>query len=107
MLGNLEELQKMSKNNFDTVTKSFGVWPKTAQAIATEMADYSKRSFENNAKAVEKLLGAKSLDKAIEVQSEYAKTICDDCAAQITKLGAIYAELAKEAFGPYGGLSAK
>jgi hypothetical protein len=82
----------------DTLTKSIGAWPKTAQAIATEMADYSKRSFEN---------GVKSLDKAIEVQSEYAKTICDDYTAQVTKLGAIYAELSKEAFEPYGGLPVK
>jgi hypothetical protein len=103
--GNLEEIQKMSKSNFDTVTKSFGAWPKTAQAIAVEMADYSKRSFENSAKAMEKLLGVKSLDKLIEVQSEYTKTIHEDYAAQVTKLGAIYAELAKEAFGP--GLAVK
>jgi hypothetical protein len=107
MVGTLEEIQKMSKSNFDTVTKSFGAWPKTAQAIATEMADYSKRSFENSAKAMEKLLGVKSLDKLIEVQSEYAKTIYEDYAAQVTKLGAIYAELAKESFEPYEGLAVK
>jgi hypothetical protein len=60
--------------------------PKTVQAIATELADYSKRSYENNTKAVEKLFGVKSLDKAIEVQSECAKTIYEDYSAQVTKL---------------------
>ena len=40
------------------------------QAIVTEITDYSKRSFENGIKTMESLLGVKSLDKAIEVQSE-------------------------------------
>jgi hypothetical protein len=40
----------------------------------------------------------KSLDKAIEVQSEYAKSALEDFTAQITKLGQLYADLAKEAF---------
>jgi len=47
----------------------------------------------------------KSLDKAIEVQSEYAKTAYEDYTAQVTKLGQLYSELAKEAFRPYEGLA--
>ena len=37
------------------------------QAIASEVADYSKEAFETTAAATEKLFGAKSLEKAIEV----------------------------------------
>ncbi len=76
-------------------------------AIATEMTSYSKRSFENNTKAMEKLFGVKSLDKAIEVQSEYAKAMYEDYTAQVTKLGELCTDLAKEAFKPYEGLAAK
>ena len=47
MLGNFEDVQKMSKTNIEATTKVFGTLSKTTQAIATEMADYSKRSFEN------------------------------------------------------------
>ena len=107
MLGNFEDIQKMSKNNIDTITQSFGALPKTGQAIATEMADYSKRSFENGAKAMEKLFGVKSLDKAIEVQSEYAKAIYEDYTAQVTKLGELYVNLAKEIFKPFEDYVAK
>jgi hypothetical protein len=74
--------------------------PKAVQAIAVEMAEYSKRSFENAAKAMQNLLAVKSLDKAMEVQSEYAKTAYENYTAQITKLGQFYSELAKEAFKP-------
>jgi hypothetical protein len=34
----------VSKDNIDAMTKSLGVMPKTVQAIATKMADYSKRA---------------------------------------------------------------
>ena len=107
MHGNFEAIQNMSKTNFDATMKSFGVLSASAQAITTEMTDYAKRSYENSTKAMEKLFGVKSLDKAIEVQSEYAKAVYEDYTAQVTKLGELYADLAKEAFKPYVGQAAK
>src|SRR5205807_9970431 len=73
MLKNFEDFQKLGKDNVDVAMKQFGTVSKGWQAIATEFADYSKKSFEDGSAALEKLLGAKSLEKAIEVQSEYAK----------------------------------
>ena len=70
---------------------------KSWQAIAAEMADYSKKSFEQGTAATEKLLGAKSLDKAIEVQSEYVKSAYEGFVAEATKLGELYADLARRA----------
>ena len=43
-------------------------------AIAAAYGDYTKKSFEDTKLFVEKLCGARSLDKAIEVQTEFAKT---------------------------------
>ena len=97
----------MSKTNIEATTKAFSSLSKTTQAVATEMADYSKRSFENSTKAMEKLFGVKSLDKAIEVQSEYAKSIFEDYTAQVTKLGQLYTDMAKEAFKPFEAQVAK
>jgi hypothetical protein len=80
---------------------------KSTQAIATEIADYSKRSFEHSAKAMENLLGVRSLDKAAEVQNEYAKAAFEGYVAHATKLGELYANLAKEAFKQYEGFVGK
>ena len=49
---------------------------------------------------VEKLLGAKSLDTVIQIQSEYAKTSYADFVAQGTKMGELYSDLAKACFKP-------
>ena len=101
MLGNFENAQKMSKTGMDTAMTSLGALSKTTQTIASEMAEYAKRSFEHSTKTAEKLFGVKSLDKAIEVQTEYTKAIFEDYTAQVTKVGQIYADFAKEAFRPF------
>ena len=104
---NIEDVQKMSKDNMDATMKSFGMLSKATQAIATEVADYSKKSFEDGTKVVEKLLGVKSLEKAIEIQTDYAKTAYEGFVAQATKIGELYADLAKETYKPYEGFVAK
>lgn len=98
MFEKFEDVQMITKNNVDAAMKSFGTFSKGAQAISTEMAEYSKRSFENGARAMEKLIAVKSLDKAFEVQTEYAKSIYEDYAAQVATLGGLYVDMAKAAF---------
>ena len=107
MLKNFEDIQKLGKDNVDVAMQQFGTVSKGWQAIAAEFADYSKKSFEDGSAALEKLFGAKSLEKAIEVQSEYAKTSYEGFVAEATKLGELYTDLAKESYKPFEGLLAK
>src|SRR5215510_8578983 len=101
MVSNIEDMQQFGKDNMDAAMKSFGALSKSVQAIAIEMADYSKKVFEQGTAATEKLIGAKSLEKAIEVQSDYAKSSYESFVAEATKLGELYADLAKEAYKPF------
>jgi hypothetical protein len=103
----IEEMQKFGKDNVDATLKSFGALSKASQAIATEVADYSKKSFEDGTKVMEKLFGAKSFDKAIEIQADYAKTAYEGFVAQATKIGELYADLAKETYKPFEAYVAK
>jgi hypothetical protein len=102
-----EEMQKFGKDSMETAMSSLGAWSKSAQAIVTEVTDYSKKTAEGSAAAWEKLLGAKSMDKVMEVQSEFLKASYQDFVAEATKLGALYADLAKEAYKPFEGALAK
>jgi hypothetical protein len=101
MVKNIDEMQQFGKDNMDATMKSFGAFSKSAQAIAVELADYSKKVFEQGTAATEKLIGAKSLEKAIEVQSDYVKSSYEGFVAEATKLGELYADLAKEAYKPF------
>jgi hypothetical protein len=107
MLKNFDDLQKLGKDNVDVVLKQFGAVSKGFQAIAAEVADYSKKSFEQSTTAAEKLLGSKSLEKAFEAQSDYVKTAYEGFVAEATKLGELYADLAKETYKPFEGYVAK
>lgn len=101
MVKNLEDVQQFGKDSMDATLKSFGAFTKSAQAIAIELADYGKKVFEQGTTATEKLIGAKSLEKAIEVQSDYLKSSYEGFVAEATKLGELYADLAKEAYKPF------
>jgi hypothetical protein len=107
MIKNIEDVQKMSKDSMDATMKSLGTLSKATQAIATEVADYSKKSFEDGSKVMEKLLGVKSFEKAIEIQTDYAKSAYEGFVAQATKMGELYADLAKETYKPFEAYVAK
>jgi hypothetical protein len=107
MINGFEDFQKIGKDNMDQAMKSFGSFSKGMQSLAVEMADYSKKSFEDGAAAFEKLMAAKSLDKAMEIQSDYMKSAYEGFVAQATKVGELYVDLAKDAYKPLEGMIAK
>ena len=96
-----EDMQKFGKDSADATMKSWGTLSKSVQAIAVEMADYSKKAFEDGAAATERLMAAKSLEKAVEVQSDYFKTAYEALVSQTAKLGELYTDLAQEAYKPF------
>ena len=102
-----DQIQKFGQDNLDAVVKAFGAVSKGTQTIAVEVADYARKSFEQGTTALEKLVGAKTLDKAIEIQTDYLKSAYEGFVAQSTKLGELYTAVARDAFKPYEGLVAK
>jgi DNA-binding NtrC family response regulator len=71
------------------------------QAIVAEATEYSKKSIDDRLAFVEKLLGAKSLETVIRIQSDYAKTSYEGFVEQTKKMGELYSDLAKAAFKPF------
>jgi hypothetical protein len=89
----------------DTGAALASTFPSGFQAIATAYGDYTKKSFEDTKSYVEKLSGVRSLDKAIEIQTEFAKTAYETFVSESQKIGALYADLAKQS--PVGGFLAR
>lgn len=107
MATNFDDFQKFSKEQLETVSSVAASLAKGFQTIAAEATDYSKRSLETSSAYLEKLVGAKSLDNAIQIQSEYAKVAYEGFVAQTSKISELYANLAKEAFKPVESAIAK
>ncbi|HZZ81576.1 MAG TPA: phasin family protein [Gemmataceae bacterium] len=98
-----EDMQKLGKSSMDAAMTAAGAWSKTAQAIAVEFVDYTKRSAESSTAAWEKLLGAKSVETAIEVHTEFLRSSYEDFVAEAAKLGELYSDLARHAYRPFEG----
>jgi hypothetical protein len=101
------EHQQDGKERVDTQTTSANAFPGGFQAIATAYGDYTKKSFEDTKSFVEKLSGVKSFEKAIEIQTEFAKTAYETFVTESQKIGAMYGDLAKQSYKPFGGFVAK
>jgi hypothetical protein len=91
----------------EAAAASMNSMPAGIHAIATAYSDYSKKSFEDARLFVEKLSGVKSVDKAIELQSEYAKSSFELFMAESQKIGALYRDLAMQSYKPFSGLLGK
>ena len=107
MTQTFEDAGKFGKEFMDTGLKSLASLSKGWQSIAVESTEYAKKSFENGTSALEKLVAAKSLEKAIEIQTDYAKSSYEAFVAEATKLSDLYAELFKDSYKPLEGVVAR
>ena len=81
--------------------------PVSIQTIANAYSDYTRKSIEETTSFVEKLTGVRSLDKAIEIQAEFARQAYETFVAESQRICELYSELAKQIFKPFAGLLAK
>ena len=102
MTKDLDSIQPTGGGQLNGVTTDLSSFSTVLHAIFAEGADYTKKSVESRLAVVEKLLGAKSLETVIQIQSEYAKTSYAAFVAQAAKMGELHSNLAKTAFKPAG-----
>ena len=95
-----DEFQRVGKDGFDAAVSSFGEVNKGLQVIVAEVTEYTKRAFADGTHAFEQLLGAKSFEQVIEIQSQYAKKAYDTYIAEFSKLSQMYAGLTRNASKP-------
>lgn len=104
---NFDSTSKMNKEAMDSMLTTMSAMTKNFQQIAAEATEFSKKSYEDGAATVEKLASAKSLDKAIEIQTDYAKSSYESFVSQATKMSELYADMAKEAYKPFEKAASK
>jgi phasin family protein len=71
------------------------------QTIANAYVDYARRSIEETFSLVEKLAAVRSPDKAVELQSEFAKQACGTLLNDSQKIWRLYGELARQVCRPF------
>jgi hypothetical protein len=81
--------------------------PVSLQTIANAYRDYTRKSFEEFGSFCEQLTGVRSLDKAMEVQTEFVKRAYENSVAESRKIRELHSKLAKQTFEPFQGLVGK
>jgi hypothetical protein len=102
-----EDFGAYGKEFADSSLRSFASLSAGAQAIVAEASEFTKRSFETGGAFVENLLSAGSVERAIDVQTDYARESYEAFIAEATRIGNLYAELARDAYKPFESLVAK
>ena len=81
--------------------------PVSVQTIANAYVDYTRKSLQESRSFAEKLMGVRSFDKAIEVQTEFARQSVANFVAGSQKICELYGKLATQIVRPWEGLAAK
>lgn len=95
------------KEAMDTLLKSYSAATKGFQAIASETAEYSKKTYEANLAHLEALMSIKSVEAAVELNTSYAKSVVEGYLAELNKLGEMYSDIAKQSYAPAQAVASK
>ena len=88
------------RSGFETASKPFSEANKGFQALAAEMMEYSKAAFDDAMRTWGQLIGVRSLDQAMQIQSDYAKRAYDNHMAELSKVGEMCLSTMRDASKP-------
>jgi phasin family protein len=102
-----DEYQRLGQSGLDAAMRSYSEAGSGFQAFAAEIANYSKGAFDDYVHMWEQLLGSKTIEQAIQVQTQYAKTAYENHVAEISKLGEMFTRLSSDSYKPLEQAAAK
>jgi len=100
MFKGFEEFQAISKEGTEAVVASAAAWTKGFQSVASEVTATATKALEGGSAVAEKTIAAKSVDKAFEIQTKFAKDSIEAYVNGLNRIGEIYAETARQAYKP-------
>jgi hypothetical protein len=95
-----QQYQERVQSGFEAASRSFTEANKGFQALAAEMMNYSKAALDDAIWTWEQLIGARSLEQAIQIQSDYAKRVYENHMAELSKLGEMTVGMIRDASKP-------
>lgn len=102
-----ENPQRLGNGGVEAAASAASFFIGTFQMFASEATDYSKKCLESGSAFVEKLRGAKSLESAIQIESDYAKSAYAEFVAYLVKMSDFYCNLFKLGLTPIEKAAAK
>ncbi len=95
-----EELTELTKGNVEALVASTKVAAKAVETIGQEVAEFSRKSFEDASAALKGFAEVKSPTDFFRLQSEFAKSQFDSMVAESSKMSEAMLKLAGEVAEP-------
>ena len=92
-----QEFQRAAERSLKAASQSFSEANKGFQSLAAEMTDYAKSSFDDAVRTWEQLIGVRSLEKVLDIQSQYAQRVYENHLAELSKLAETYTGIVRDA----------
>jgi hypothetical protein len=102
-----DEYQRLGQSGLDAAIRSYGEAGNGLQAFAAEITSYSKNALDDFVRMCEQLLGSKTIEQAMQIQSDYVKRAYDNHMSEMSKLGEIFTQVSRNSYKPIEQAAAK
>lgn len=99
----LERFADLGRDNLAAVAKANLAFSQGVQAVSEEIMASARSLYENASQTATALLGAKSLDEVVQLNSDLAKSSMEMLIEHSAKLSEMSVSLANEALAPLEG----
>jgi phasin family protein len=99
-LSTLNQLNDVSKRNLEAVVASVSAATRGAEALGAQAMSYGKSSMEQSAEAARALSAAKSVQEAVELQTNYARTALETYLSEMNRMSETVAAAVKDSLAP-------
>ena len=99
-LETLNQLNEVSKKNLEAVVASVGAATRGAEALGAQAMSYSKSSVEQGMDAARALSAVKSVQEAVELQTNFARTALETYLSEMNRMSETVAASVKDSLAP-------
>ena len=99
-LSTLNQLNDVSKRNLEAMVASIGAATRGAEALGAQAMSYGKSSMEQGAEAARALTAVKSVQEAVELQTNYARTALETYLSEMNRMSETVAASVKDSLAP-------
>jgi len=96
----VDEMAHMARGNVEAMLASSRAATQGIEAIARDVADFSRKTFEETTAAARAMATVKTPNELMALQNDFAKTQFDAAVAQMSKLSETMVKLMGEVFEP-------
>jgi hypothetical protein len=103
LLGADTEFSEFHKENYEAIVESATAANDSFEKIASESVAFQQKAIEDAAAIAKQTMGVSSIQEAVEIQGQYAKSAVEAYSSYMSRLGGMWTEGAQASVQPLTG----